>query len=104
MLLRNDQAEGAHWLRVELEGAGANTGAIGARVELAAGGETQRRTVNPARSYQSQSELVLGFGLGAAEAVEALTVVWPDGSRRPVAVDGVDRRVTVRQDGGPGRE
>ena len=100
VLLRNDQATGGHWLRVALEGAGANTHGIGARVELTTGGVTQRRTLNPARSYLSQSEPVVGFGLGAADAVDELTVIWPDGSRQPVAVDRVDRLITVRQEGG----
>lgn len=100
VLLRNDQATGGHWLRVALEGTGANTHGVGARVELTAGGVTQRRTLNPARSYLSQSEPVVGFGLGAADAVDELTVIWPDGSRQPVSVDRVDRLITVRQERG----
>ena len=68
-----------------------------ARLELTAGGVTQRRVVNPSRSYQSQSELAVTFGLGAATAVDSLEVVWPDGSRQAVEVPGVDRVLEVEQ-------
>jgi hypothetical protein len=99
LLLRNDQELGHHWLRVSLQGngTGGNRDALGARVELRAGGRAQERTVTPSRSYQSQSELVVTFGLGAANRVESLAVVWPGGARQEVPVDGVDRVVRVVQ-------
>jgi hypothetical protein len=78
-LLRNDQALGHHWLRLRLRGAGGNRDAIGARVLVRAGGVVQERDVMPARSYLSQVELPVTFGLGGAEAVESIEVRWPDG-------------------------
>jgi hypothetical protein len=68
-----------------------NRDALGARVELTAGGATQHREVMPTRSYLSQVELPVTFGLGDAEEVEALVVTWPDGVREAFAVDGLDR-------------
>ena len=52
-----------------------------------------------AKSYLSQSELPLTFGLGEGTAVESLVVTWPGGKRQEVAVPGVDRQVVVRQGG-----
>ncbi|MCU0266991.1 MAG: FG-GAP-like repeat-containing protein, partial [Actinomycetia bacterium] len=98
-LLRNDQALGHHWLRVRLLGRAPNPDAVGALVELTAGGVTQYRQVTPARSYLSQVELPVTFGLGQSAAVERLRVTWPDGSTEDVPVEGVDRLVTVRQAG-----
>ncbi len=80
LLLRNDQALGHRWLRLELVGGGGNRDAIGARVELAAGGVTQVRHVNPTRSYLSQVELPVTFGLGTLDRVDSLVVTWPDGT------------------------
>ncbi|MDH3746224.1 MAG: ASPIC/UnbV domain-containing protein, partial [Acidobacteriota bacterium] len=90
-----DTESGNHWLRVRLAGESPNREAIGAVVELSAGGAAQRRTVQAARSYQSQSELTVTFGLGEKDRVDSLVVVWPDGERQPVEVEGVDRSITV---------
>jgi len=99
VLLRNDQQLGHHWLQLRLEGRASNRSAIGARVELTAGGVTQRRLVMPARSYLSQVELPLTFGLGDAARVDALTVTWPNGQVQHVKVGPVDTRLTVIQEG-----
>lgn len=99
-LLRNDPAPGtppAHWLRVQLRGAPPNTGALGARVTLRAGGTTQTRLARTGSSYLSQSEPTLTFGLGAATAVDELRVEWPGGRSEVVAVEGVDRTIEVRE-------
>ncbi|MGD8978128.1 MAG: CRTAC1 family protein, partial [Gammaproteobacteria bacterium] len=81
-LLRNDQDSDHHWLRVRLLGQPTNPHAISARVRLEAGGSTQERQVSAARSYLSQTELTLTFGLGEAGMVDRLEIVWPDGERQ----------------------
>jgi hypothetical protein len=97
LLLRNDQRTGHHWLRVRCEGTKSGADAIGAMVELTANGVTQRRRVMPTRSYFSQVELPVTFGLGKNDRVESLRVIWPDGSTQVVPVDGVDRTIVVRE-------
>jgi hypothetical protein len=97
LLVRNDQALGHHWLRVALEGRGGNRDAIGAWVELRAGDTTQRRQVMPTRSYLSQVELPVTFGLGRADRVDALRIEWPDGSTQDVSVNAVDTILHVEQ-------
>lgn len=97
VLVRNDQATGHHWLRVKLHGIKSNRDAIGAVVELTADGITQRRDVNPTRSYLSQMELPVTFGLGQAGRVERLVIHWPGGRVQEVAVDGVDRLVEITE-------
>lgn len=96
-LFRNDQQLGHHWLRLKLIGNGSNRSAIGARVELTAGGVTQRRELVPSRSYLSQVELPLTFGLGAKDRVDSLVVHWPGGERQQVAVSAVDTTLIVEQ-------
>jgi hypothetical protein len=102
LLLENQQQLGHHWLRVELVGdpaQGVPRDAIGARVELTAGGKTQVRHVMPFKSYLSQSQLPVTFGLGEATQVESLKVVWPNGEEQGVDDVPVDGRVVVRQGG-----
>jgi enediyne biosynthesis protein E4 len=99
LLLRNDQALGHRWLRVRLVGRAPNREAIGATLVLRVDGRTLRRQVMPTKSYLSQSEAPVTFGLGTAEKVESLTVTWPDGSQLEVPVSGLDRELVVEQGG-----
>ena len=91
ILLRNDQSMDHHWVRLKLRSPGPNRDAIGARIRLEAGGQTQRRQVMPTRSYQSQSEFEVSFGLGASEAIESITIIWPDGMIQTVDGPPVDQ-------------
>jgi len=97
VLLRNDQELGNHWLRIELIGVTANRDAHGARIALTAGGITQHREVMPARSYMSQVELPVTFGLGGSDSVEKLFVYWPDGTEQEVAVSQIDTLLVIEQ-------
>ncbi len=60
----------------------------------------QRRTVSPSRSYQSQVELPVTFGLGTADRVEAIDVTWPDGTTSREPVGAVDRLIVIEQAAG----
>ncbi|MCP4655518.1 MAG: CRTAC1 family protein, partial [bacterium] len=95
LVLRNDQDLGHHWLRVRLRDPEGQRDAIGAWIELAAGGVTQRRQVMPTRGYQSQSELPVTFGLGTAERVDSLVVTWPDGSVQTIDEVAIDQLVVI---------
>ena len=97
LLLRNEQDLGHHWLRLQLVGKAPNRQAIGARVVLKAAGSDQRRQVMPTRSYQSQVEPVLTFGLGAGSTVDGLEVVWPDGQQERFEVPAVDSLMVIEQ-------
>jgi hypothetical protein len=101
VLFRNEQSLGHHWLRVRLTGKASNRSAIGATVELSVDGTTQRRIVMPTRSYLSQSELPVTFGLGSDAAVEGLRITWPDGQQQSVAVPAVDTTLTIEQSVNP---
>ena len=94
VLLRNDQEEGHHWLRLRLEGrGGSNRDAIGAVVRVIGGDLEQRRVLTTSRSYQSQVEETLTFGLGNEQRA-VVEVSWPDGSQsrhEDLAVDSTHR-------------
>ena len=99
-LLRNDGGSGAgHWITVRLRGVRANRDAIGARVELTAGGRRQVQEVRSSSSYLSQNDMRLHFGLGDAKRVDRLTIHWPTPDHRVEKVGplAVDRFVTIRE-------
>lgn len=99
-LMRNDQKSRPphHWLRFKLIGKGKNPEAIGARVEVQVGEQTMRRQVMPTRSYLSQSELPVTFGLGNTEKVDKIVIHWPDGRQQELAAPEVDKLHTIRQE------
>jgi hypothetical protein len=75
----NRMADGSNWVQLRLRGTGgSNAMAVGARVELTAGGFTQTRTVDGGHGhFGTQRDPVLHFGIG--EACEAeVSVTWPD--------------------------
>lgn len=82
-LFRNDIGQDGNWLRVALEGgAQTNRAAIGARVEVTAGGRTQVQEVGGGYGHLAiQHELTLHFGLGEACDVDRVVVRWPDRDR-----------------------
>ena len=80
VLLRNDSDVQNNWIRVSLYQDSANPYAIGASVKVRIGEQEQFRDVERTRSYLSQMELPITFGVGEAETVDLLEVDWPDGT------------------------
>lgn len=97
-LLRNDQQSGNHWLRVRLKGTSCNRDAIGAQVDLTLpDGTVLVRTVMPTRSYQSQVELPVTFGLGQAAEFQSLKIHWPGGTTQEIAGGKANQMLDVTQ-------
>jgi hypothetical protein len=97
LLLRNDRPIDRRWVRLKLVGTRANRDALGATVQLKAGGKTQWRTVTANRGYLSSSALPLTFGLGEATGVESIEIVWPGGQRQSVPAPQPGTVTEVRQ-------
>jgi hypothetical protein len=86
-LLHNRTETTNAWLRLELIGDGkkSNRNAIGARVEIEAGGKRQVRFLIGGGSYLSASERRMLVGLGAADRADRVTVFWPSGRKQVFA-------------------
>jgi hypothetical protein len=94
-LLRNDQATGHHWLRVRLVAPAPNRHAVGARVRVSRPDGEDVRRVGGARSYLSQTELTLTFGIGVVTGPVSVEVTWPDGKVK--SLDGIlpDQEIVI---------
>jgi hypothetical protein len=91
-LFRNDApSAGRHWLALRCVHPGWRRDALGARVEIQAGGKRQVRVLSSSWSYASSSPPVAWFGLGECDAVEHVEVTWPDGTRERFLWPEVDR-------------
>lgn len=82
-LWRNDVGTLNNWIVITLVGGGipgmSNKSAIGARVEVSAGGITYTREVYAGNGHQGpQVPLSLTFGLGQASKVDTIRVYWPN--------------------------
>jgi hypothetical protein len=78
-------------------GASSNRDAIGARVEIETGGQTQIGEVRSGGSYLSHNDIRVHFGLGSAERVDRIRIRWPNG--RMDTLEGMNTRqyVTLRE-------
>ena len=69
----------SNWLRIKLHQPGTlNTSAVGARIKVFTESKTQLRWVLAGTSLSSSGPVEAHFGLGDAERIERIQIVWPD--------------------------
>lgn len=90
---RNDVGAARNFLQLRLHGkgaGGANAAGIGAKVTVTAGGVKQTQEVSGGYGhFGAQHDTVLTFGLGAACAVDAVEIRWPNGDKTLQRFEGV---------------
>ena len=96
-LLRNDQDLDNNWLRVTLRGTTDNRLGIGAVVTVTHDKTVQKRMMMPSKSYLSQTETVLTFGLGQTADSVAIEVLWPNGQRQVINSTEVNQQLVLEQ-------
>ncbi|MEQ1573682.1 MAG: CRTAC1 family protein [Vicinamibacterales bacterium] len=69
-------------ISVKLTGTTSNRNGLGAVVKVTAGGSTYTKVMDGNSGYLSHSVHPLYFGLGNAEAVNRIEVLWPSGKRQ----------------------
>ena len=101
VLLRNVGGNKNHSVRLDLTGFADNKTAIGAKVEVFASGLWQKWELAGASGYQTQNPPQILAGLGDADHIDLLRILWPTGvlqdeidlPRQPViAMKEADRR------------
>lgn len=97
ILLRNVTHTTGHWLQVRLKGTNGNLFGVGARVEVKAGGKLHTRQCVLSSSYLSSDSLSCHFGLGEAETVDSVNVIWPTGAVSKVMNLSADQFVLVEE-------
>ncbi len=90
-------ADGNHYLEVRLDGAYPNGRGLGARLVLTAGTQTQYLEASPYHGFMSTSDDRPHFGLGRAQRVDSLRVIWPDGREQLLTGLRADEIITVHQ-------
>jgi hypothetical protein len=100
VFLSDASENGNHWLYVRLNGPVDNTTGIGASLyatteEGTPDERTLRREANTNAGTFNQSDLPVHFGLGGAEMIDQLRVVWPDGTVQYLQDVAVDQYLTI---------
>jgi hypothetical protein len=102
-LYRNVTPRRGHWLMVRALDPGLNRDAYGAELSVRAGGRTWVGLIQTASSYLCSNDPRAHFGLGPAESVEAIEVLWPDGAREEFPGGPADQVRTLRKGRGERR-
>ena len=79
VLLRNDGGNKNHFVRLDLTGFADNKTALGVKVEVFANGLWQKWELPGASGYQTQAAPQILVGLGHAERIDLLRILWPTG-------------------------
>lgn len=83
--------------RLQLRATSSHPMALGAVVEVTAGGRTQRALVQITDGFQTQISADLHFGLGTAEDIERVVVRWPAGSSQTWIAPPIDQRLVLTE-------
>ena len=102
-LYRNVAPDRGHGLLVRAIDPALNRDAYGAEVTVRAGDRRWVRWINPGYSYLCSNDPRAHFGLGSVAQVDAIDVLWPDGSKETFPGGPADRRPEVVLRKGEGR-
>jgi hypothetical protein len=97
----SNESDRGHWVRIVLRATRSNRSAVGATVEVHAGGRVFQRLRKGGDSYLSANDPRPLVGLGALGRVDRIEVRWPSGARSVVENPGVDRTHVVTEPEGP---
>lgn len=100
-IFRNDSQKPSVVIR--FKGEGGNTAGIGVRVELEIAGRKQSAHLRPSGGYLTTTAHELIFGLGEAEVIDSLKVIWADARVQVVKNLPGGKRYTFAQGDAPDR-
>ncbi|WP_370174265.1 VCBS repeat-containing protein [Leeuwenhoekiella palythoae] len=88
-----------HYLKIQLKGASKNTKALGTKILLQLNDTTSIfQEANYGRGYQASVEPVLTIGLGNAQIVEELKIIWPAGKISGLKNVKVDQTLVIDEE------
>ncbi len=99
-LLVNQVRTPNHWVAFRLIGTKSNRDAIGARIRVKAGSRTLIDEVRSGSSFDSNNDMRVHFGLGAAAKIDWVEVRWPTGLLEKFENVEVDCVRTIKEGSG----
>jgi len=99
-LLVNQVRSPNHWIGIKTVGTKSNRDGIGARVTVRAGTRVLVDEVRSGSSYDSNNDMRVHFGLGAATKIDSLQIRWPSGLTERFENISVDEIHTLKEGSG----
>jgi hypothetical protein len=96
-LYRNVAPKRGHWLMVRAIDLALKRDAYGAEIVVHAGDRRWMRWINPAYSFLCSNDPRAHFGLGPAERVDRIDVIWPDGTEESFSGRSADQLVVLHK-------
>lgn len=87
-----------NFLKLKLEGTSENRFAVGSKIHVFAEGKTFTQELIPTRGFQSSIDYSLVFGLGEAEKVDSLQVIWPNKAMQTLKNIDTNETLTLKQE------
>lgn len=84
-----------NYLKIKLLGPERNTFGIGARITVESNEDKQIKEQYLSRGFQSSVSEILHFGIGAADHVKHLKIVWPDGKSQSMNGVTANQQITL---------
>jgi hypothetical protein len=101
-LLVNQLKSSNHWIAIKTVGTRSNRDGIGAKIRVKVGHRILVDEVRSGSSYDSNNDMRVHFGLGAATKLDWLEVRWPNGLSERFADVRLDAVNTLKEGSGNG--
>ena len=85
-----------NYLSIQLEGPSTNRSGLGTKVKLFCNGHQYYQEQSPGRGFQSSSDPVLNFGIGANNTIDSLLVIWPNDNFQKLLNVKANQRLTIK--------
>lgn len=86
-----------NFIKLQVEGTGKNTRAIGSVVNIYMGEENIFQELIPSRGFQSSVDYEMTIGLGERSKIDSIRIVYPDKKMAVVKDVGVNQTLTLKQ-------
>lgn len=91
-----DKLSSNNYIRIKLEGSSKNSQGIGARVTVYSQGNRYYQEQMPVRGFQSAVDPVLNFGIGKADKIDSVRIIWPDDRSQTVRNAGINQTLNLK--------
>lgn len=92
---RSNTLRSNNYLTIELVGQSPNRQAIGSKVWVYTKGKMQFQELNPYRGYESTVETRLHFGIGTAQRVDSVVVMWANQQKQVLLAPSINQGIKI---------